>query len=138
MGRWVVWIVTGALALVGAIVIGLSIGFNTGTLAVCNEAKEQPIVSPNGNDVVLVGLAECGPENAVTARLLLSDGGTFQIFQGSAPPSDAKMMAINWISATEVEVLFRVGVRVTFPTDGYRGMYGFGPVTVTYKEREFL
>jgi hypothetical protein len=137
MRKPVVTVAIWALALIGGGVVLLNLGWNLGILSLCEQAQERSSASPDGANVVIVGVAECGNEKYhLTARLLSPSGRENTLFSGFAQSSEAALET-RCRSPSDLQIIYAPDIALEFPTSdsGLSAMHDFGSVQVRYTQR---
>jgi hypothetical protein len=130
--RKVAYVLIGLLALIGAAVLAVNVGWNVGLLPTCGTPLESASAAPDGRTVLVTGVADCGSKKRTTARLLAPTGKTYLLFT-SAPAAEQIALRATWRSSTELELSFSHAAEVEFPADGFEALNVFGETEVRYK-----
>jgi len=123
------------LAVIGFAVVALNVGWKAGVVPICDEPQEHTAVSPDGRNVVLLGIANCGTDRFYLTAKLVGSSDTSPLFSGYARSRDMKLDA-RWDSATDLSISYSHGIDVQYPPSGRNtdGIHDFGAVQVRYAQ----
>jgi hypothetical protein len=126
----------GALAVIGAVVVAVNVGWNMGVLPVCGSPVEKASSSPDGKLVLIVGVANCGRSTVQTeARIVTESGKTYLVFLGSAE-AEQPILYPDWIGPTKLRLSYLRSAALRFPVGHLDGLHSFGEVEVTYEAQD--
>lgn len=130
--RRLVYALVGCLALIGAVVVALNVGWNVGGISTCGTAKETALASVDGRFVLVIGISECGrSKRQTTARILSPAGETHMVFLGSAK-SEEPILTAQWLGPAKLRLRYLASAQRDFPTGNLGGENWFGEVEVAY------
>jgi hypothetical protein len=131
--RRAAYVLIGLLALIGAFVVAMNVGWNLGVVPACGTPVETASSSPDGKFVLVVGVSKCGKSRVQTkARVVTASSKEHLVFLGSAE-SDEPIISPEWISATRLRLRYVSSAEITYPPDHLDALSSFGAVEVSYE-----